>query len=412
MLVHWIWLSTRKDLSDREKLRLLEHFRDAEEIYYAPEAALKQADWLTDKGRESLLDKDLRPGEKILRQCADKKIGVLTFQDAIYPAKLKHIADPPLVLYYKGTLPDFDNAPVIGVVGTRKASLYGLTIAKRMGYQIAKCGAMIVSGMAKGIDRNAMEGALTAGGFTVGVLGCGVDVIYPPTNKALFHDVEEYGCLLSEFVPGTEPLGWHFLKRNRIISGISNGVLVVEAPERSGALNTARHAGEQGRDVFAVPGNIDAPTFVGCNNLLDEGAYMARSGWDVVRQYEHVYPGSVVRYTGKTELTATVDETEKQEIPEAKVAQKPKLPRKEPLKQKKDIDNEESSAYSDGKKDIPSLTPEEQKLYDLLRAGEMLVDDLIAASGMNAARVLAMLTMLQVKGIVSALPGRRIRLKK
>ena len=411
MLVHWIWLAERKGLNDRDKLRLLEHFRDAEEIYYTPAEQLKRLEWLEPKELDALTDKDLRSSEKILRQCADKKISILTFQDAAYPPKLKHIADPPPVLYYKGILPDFESAPVIGIVGTRRSSAYGLTIAKRMGYQIARCGAMIVSGMAKGIDGNAMQGALTAGGFVIGVLGGGVDVIYPKSNTALYHDLEECGCVISEHPPGTEPAGWHFPKRNRIISGISNGVLVVEAPERSGALSTARQAGEQGRDVFAVPGNIDVETFVGCNNLLDDGAYMARSGWDVVRQYEHMYPAAVVKYTGPASMNAYPDETENQEISEAKVAQKPKMPRKEPPKEKKVIDKEESSAYSDGNKDLPKLNPEEQKLYDLLRA-EMLVDDLIAQSGMATARVLAVLTMLQVRGVVQTLPGRRIRRKK
>lgn len=411
MLVHWIWLAECKGLGDRGKLRLLEHFRDAEELYYAPESQLSQLEWLEQKEIAALLDKDLSAAEKILRQCADKKINVLTFQDAAYPAKLKHIADPPLVLYYKGTLPDFESAPVIGIVGTRRSSAYGLTTAKRMGYQIARCGAMIVSGMAKGIDGNAMQGALTAGGFMIGVLGGGVDVIYPKSNTALYHDLADRGCVISEHPPGTEPLGWHFPKRNRIISGLSNGVLVVEAPEKSGALSTARQAGEQGRDVFAVPGNIDVETFVGCNNLLDDGAYMARNGWDVVRQYAHMYPAAVVKYTGQAAMTAYPDETENQNIPGEKVAQKPKLPRKESPKEKKVIDKEESSAYSDGKKDPPKLNPEEQKLYDLLTE-EMLVDDLIASSGMATARVLAMLTMLQVRGIVETRPGRRIRLKK
>jgi DNA processing protein len=235
--------------------------------------------------------------------------------------------------------------------------------------------------------------------------------VYPANNRSLLLDTQRYGCLLSEFPPGTPPYKWNFPKRNRIISGLSCGVAVVEAPKRSGALITANLAAEQGRDVFAVPGNIDVETFVGCNNLLDDGAYMARSGWDVVRQYAHMYPGAVTKYTGQAVMTAYPDETEKQDIPEAKVAQKPTLPRKEPLKEKKVIDKEDSSAYSDGKKDLPKLNPEEQKLYDLLEE-EMLVDDLIAASGMATARVLAMLTMLQVRGVVQTLPGRRIRRKK
>ena len=293
MLIHWIWLAHRPGLNDRAKAALLQHFRDPEDIFFADKNAFDHIEGLSAEAVESLWDKNLIPAEEILEACSREKLHILTYRDAAYPARLKNIADPPIVLYYKGQLPDWDASPVIGVVGTRKASAYGMTTAKRMGYQIAKCGGIVVSGMAYGIDGMAMAGALTAGQPVVGVLGCGADIVYPVSNRGLFRDVEQYGCILSEFVPGTPPAKWTFPKRNRIISGLSCGVLVVEAPEKSGALITARQAVEQGRDVFVVPGNIDNPCCVGSNRLLRDGAIMAESGWDVVSEYEALYTDKI-----------------------------------------------------------------------------------------------------------------------
>ena len=223
MLVHWIWFAHRPGLNDRDKMALLQHFRDPEDIYFADDGAFG-AIGLSEEAKTALREKNLTSAEEILEACDREKLHILTCQDAGYPARLKNIADPPVVLYYKGRLPDFDGSPVIGVVGTRKASAYGLTTAKRMGYQIARCGGIVVSGMAYGIDGMAMSGALTAGAPAVGVLGCGADIVYPVSNRALFRDTEEYGCILSEFAPGTPPAKWTFPKRNRIISGLSCGV--------------------------------------------------------------------------------------------------------------------------------------------------------------------------------------------
>ena len=412
MLIHWIWLSTRPGMNDRERLAALEHFRDPEDIFFADSGAYDQIPGLSAEGAKALEDKDLLPAEKVLADCARGKVHILTIRDGAYPSRLKNIADPPLVLYYKGTLPDFDGLPVIGVVGTRKASVYGLTAAKRLGYQISRCGGMVVSGAASGIDSAAMQGALTAGSPVVAVLGCGVDVVYPQSNRGLFADTEHHGCLLSEFVPGTPPYKWNFPKRNRIISGISDGVLVVEAPERSGALITARQALEQGRDVFAVPGNIDVPSCVGTNELLRDGAIMAMSGWDVVGEYRHLYPGRVCRDTGPVRLTASADEVKNQERKLPKVAQTPDIPRTQQpvvdMGKKKDIDNLNTSSYSDGCKEKANLDPRELAIMDQLAAGERLVDDIIAATGLPSGQVLAALTMLEVKGLVRTLPGRRV----
>ena len=412
MLVHWIWFATRQNVSDRMKVELLRHFQDPEEIYYAREGEFRHMEGLTEEGMASLGDKSLQKAESILHRCSREKLGILTFQDAAYPARLKNIADPPLVLYYKGRLPDFDGTPLIGVVGTRHASAYGLTAAKRLGYQIAKCGGIVVSGMAAGIDSMAMSGALTAGREVVGVLGCGGDIVYPHSNRPLYGDVENYGCILTEFPPGTPPAAWNFPKRNRIISGLSCGVLVVEAPEKSGALITAHQALEQGRDVFVVPGNIDVDSFVGSNRLLREGAIAVSTGWDILSEYAAIYPDKITQDAGKVHLTVYPDEVQTT----AKVAQKPALPKKnkakKPADDKKVIDNPAVPTYSDVNKDLSRLSDQERALMEALSSGERLVDDVIAELELPAAKVLSMLTILEIKGFVRRLPGKRIALKQ
>ena len=403
MLVHWIWLSTRPHISDRLKVELVRRFQDPETIYFADADSFSQVEGLSAEGLAALADKKLTEAEKILRDCQRENLGILTYQDAAYPARLKNISDPPLVFYYKGRLPDFDGSPLIGVVGTRKASVYGMTAAKKLGYQIARCGGIVVSGMAYGIDGMATRGALTAGTPAVGILGCGADVVYPPSNRGLFEDMEQYGCLLSEFVPGTPPIGRNFPKRNRIISGLSCGVLVVEAPEKSGALITAQLALDQGRDVFVVPGNIDVDTFVGSNRLLRDGAIAVSSGWDVMSEYAAQYPDKITEFTGKPEKI------------QPKVAQKaPLFGNNQASKYKEDkkvIDNGGASPYSGLKDKRPQLLPDEQKILSALTKEARSIDDVIAETGIPTARMLATLTLLQVKGMVKQHPGKRISLK-
>jgi len=419
MLIHWIWLAHRPGVNDRMKVSLLQHFRDPEDIYFADGESYRHVEGMTAGAAESLKDKDLSAAEKSLEACRREGLHILTFRDAVYPSKLKNIPDPPILLYYKGQLPDLDALPVIGVVGTRKASAYGMQTAKRMGYQIGKCGGIVVSGMAYGIDGMAMSGALTAGQTTVGVLGCGADIVYPLSNRALFRDVEQFGCILSEFPPGTQPARWTFPKRNRIISGLSNGVLVVEAPEGSGALITANHALEQGRDVFVVPGNIDQPGFVGSHRLLRDGATLISSGWDILSEYAALYPDKIHRDEVPSHQTAYPDEVAKvwseSEKPLPKVAQKRELPGKsQSLKkklEKKGIDNTPSEAYSDVNTTLPKLSGDEQLIVDALSAGECRVDDVIAETGLPAGKMLSLLTMLELRGVVKRLPGKRIARK-
>ncbi len=414
MLIHWIWFATRTGMGDKTKAVLLSHFEDPEAIYFAPEPEFERFEDLSGSAVESMMEKDLTECEAILDRCREKGIHILTYQDAAYPARLKNIPDPPMVLYYKGNLPAFDELPVIGVVGTRKASVYGLTTAKRLGYQIAACGGAVVSGVASGIDGVAMKGALTAGGTVVGVLGCGADVVYPASNRWLYADTEKYGCLLTEFPPGTPPVGRNFPRRNRIISGLSCGVLVVEAPEKSGALITARLSADQGRDVFVVPANIDVETAKGSNAILREGAIPVSSGWDILSEYRYQFPGKVRERRTAVTLTANPEELSREREEPLKVAQEPRKPEekkeKKSLLRKKVIDNTEKSAYSDFKKTQTALTADEELIVQALRDGQMLVDDLIAGSGKAPGVILAGLTLLEVKGVVRRLPGRFIEL--
>ena len=419
MLIHWIWLAHCPNLHDGSKMLLLQHFRDAEEIYFADDQTLRHIPGLGSDALAALENKSLQEAQHILDICSRKKLNILTYQDAAYPAKLKNIYDPPMVLYYKGRLPDLDNNPVIGVVGTRKATIYGLTSAKRLGYQIARCGGIVVSGMASGIDAEAMTGALTAASFTLGVLGCGVDVIYPASNRGLFEDVERYGCIISEFAPGTKPERWNFPRRNRIISGLSNAVLVVEAPEISGALITANQALEQGRDVFVVPGRIDDLGFAGSHRLLRDGGLLVTNGWDILSEYQALYPDKI--HQDQTPSRQTAQEQQEEETvsePENPAGERreeqeisEKKPQADEKNQKKAIDNGAFGTYSELNNLISRLSPEEQAVVAALKNGEQQVDDVIVQTQLTTGKLLSVLTMLEIKGIIRRLPGKRIALR-
>ncbi len=399
MLVHWIWYAMLPQVTLRQKLAILEHFSDPEEIFHTehfPELPPKVA--------EALENKELTHASRVVRECGEKHISILTIRDAAYPNKLRNIADPPLVLYYRGVLPDLEGQPVVAVVGTRKASAYGMNNAGKMSAQIAACGGIVVSGGADGIDTMALQGALEAGQQAVAVLGCGVDVVYPKRNRQLFQKIQENGCLLSEYLPGTEPKPWQFPERNRILSGLADGVLVVEAPEKSGALITARNAYDQGRDVFAVPGNIDVATFVGSNALLQDCASAVVSGWDVIKRYQSQYPDAVK----KQELLLQAD----REHTTLMVAQDRQIPVAESNTDKKGIDNSRSNAYIDLEKVLSSMDEEEQKVYSCLDSGPQPVDAVIAGLGMPAGKVLSALTRLALKGVVVNHPGRLVSAKK
>lgn len=391
MTEHWIWLSRLQSVGPFKTAALLRTFSSAEEVYFADSREYYSVPGIKAAEIESLCRKDLSDAERILEACANKNIRILTLADEKYPSFLKSIDSPPAVLYYYGQVPDLENIPVIGIVGTRKASAYGMSAAKRLGYQIEKGGAAVVSGMAKGIDAAAMEGALNAGNLVIGVLGCGVDVIYPKCNKSLYDEIRFRGWLVSEYPPGTEPDRQHFPVRNRIISGLSDGVLVVEAAERSGSLITARHALEQGRDVFAVPGVIDSAVSAGSNRLLKDGAGLVDCGWDVLGEYDFRYPGVLQRVSDNPPPVS-----------------RPSQADSSAAEQSQADDSEKKNTRS--VEELTALANDTERIIlQAIGSKKLFTDDIVDLTRLPASKVLSALTVMEIKGLVCRLTGNRFR---
>lgn len=391
---YWVWLSELKGLSTRVKLQLLEHFGTPENIYYADAEEYLHVEGMTQKLAAQLSDKNTASADRILGDCERLGLRILTMQDADYPVRLRNIYEPPCLLYVKGRLPEIDEEAAVAMVGTRDATPYGIETAETMAYSLAKQGALIVSGAAYGIDSASHRGALRAGARTVAVLGCGLDVVYPAGNEQLYRDIAASGALVTEYPPGTPAVGMHFPVRNRIISGLCLATVVVEAPERSGALITARTALEQGRDVFAIPGPINAPKSRGCNRLIADGAAaLAADSRDILWEYEASYPHKV--HCGQVELPRTLGYQARQEETIAKEAEREeraKLP---------------SLDIREGK---TSLTDDQVRILRRLKDGEMQVDDLIEAVELPTRRVLSALTVLEIEGCVAQSGGKRFSL--
>ena len=381
MLKYWVWLSELAGLGNQTRLALLEHFNTPEDVYYADEGEILLTEGMTRREADALKAKDLTEAEKILTDCERLELQVLTLRDAAYPVRLRSIYDPPCLLYLRGRLPEVDELPAVAVVGTRKASPYGIRCAEDLAFGLANAGALVVTGLARGIDSMAAQGALRAGGTVIGVLGGGVDVIYPKENGWLYDDVAAAGCLISEYPPGTEPLPAHFPIRNRIMSGLSVAALVVEAPVRSGALITAGMALDQGRDVFAVPGPIYAENSKGCNRLIRDGAGVAAEPWDILRDYEAQFPGKL---RGTTRSAPEPLETQPGQMVETAEPAMPSLSLKG-----------------------AGLTDDQILLLRTLTDQPMLTDDLIELTELPTRRVLSALTMLEIDQYVTQCSGKR-----
>lgn len=268
---YWVGFNLVKGIGAARLRALLGHFGDAETAWNAPLEALRQAGLgpkLVETFRQVRADVSL---ERVWERLQDLDLQVLTWEDEAYPRRLKEIDQPPPVLYLRGTLTAEDEWAV-AIVGTRGVTAYGRQVTAELASSLARRGATVVSGLARGVDAEAHKACLAAGGRTLAVLGSGLDQIYPPEHRQLAERVVSSGALLSDYAPGTAPDGVNFPPRNRIISGLSLAVVVVEAGDHSGALITAEFAAEQGREVFAVPGNINAPKSVGCNRLIQQGA--------------------------------------------------------------------------------------------------------------------------------------------
>ena len=382
-LKYWLWLTELPGLKNQTRLALLRHFPTPEDVYYADPEEVLLTEGITREQAKLLEDKDCSGADRILADCQRLDLDILTIQDAGYPNRLRNIYDPPCLLYVRGRLPAFDDEASIAVVGTRDCTPYGISSAEKLGYGLAAGGAVVVSGLARGVDSAALRGALRAGGTVTAVLGNGLDVVYPPENQYLYEDVAAAGALISEYPPGTPPEAKHFPVRNRIMSGLCLGTLVVEAPARSGALITAGTALEQGRDVFAVPGPIDAPASVGCNRLIRDGAGLVSDAWDILGEYEPRFPDKL-RREGARETPAVLGYQARQ-----KTEPKPVPP-------------SVSLSHNDY-----SLTDDQICLLRALTEEPMLVDDLIELTDIPTRRVLSALTVLEIEHLVTQHSGKR-----
>ena len=394
---YWLWLSNLKGIPNQIKLSLLYHFGSPERIFLAESGEYLLVDGVTHAAAQLLENKSLREADRILGECERMGLRVLTIRDAEYPDRLRSIYDPPIVLYVKGRLPLFDDEVAIAMVGPRKASDYALRVSEQLSYQLASHGAVVVSGLAAGGDAAAHKGTLRAGGFTAAVIGGGHDIVYPYENRFLYEDIAVRGVILSEYPPGTHHDGKHFPVRNRIISGLSLGVVVTAASDHSGTLITAGRALDQGRDVFAVPGQIDDPTCVGSNRLLRDGAMVVTEVWDILMHYQSLYPHKLhgrgaheaVRFGGQNEETTEPAPQKKKDEPiEVAETTLPKL----------ELDGDHG------------LNNDQIVILRALEGKIMQVDDIIETTQIPTRQVLSALTVLEIEGFVTQHSGKRFEL--
>ncbi len=354
---YWLALNLTPGIGSTLMRRLLDRFNTPEAVFHAPMKELSKIEGLGEKVAQEIrkgpLEKVVERELSLLREVGGR---VITLKDEEYPKRLKDIYDPPALLYVRGALKKEDEF-AISIVGSRKTTPYGRWFTEKVSQELARHGLTIVSGMARGIDSLAHWGAISGGGRTIAVLGCGVDVIYPSENRNLFAKMIDRGAILSEFPMGSPPEGGHFPRRNRIISGLSLGVVVVQASEKSGSLITAGYALEQGREVFAVPGNVGTESSRGTHRLIKEGAKLVESSEDIL---EEILP----QWRGGRETTPKVE-----------------IPR-------------------------PDLTEEEKVLYELLSETPLHIDVMIRESRMDPGKVSSLLLNLELKGMISQWPGK------
>lgn len=435
-MLFWIWLSDALGAACRDFKRLISLYDNAYEIFYADSEELERIDGISSATCARLSKKNLERATAILDACERLEIGVLPYADPAYPNALRELSAPPVLLYCRGTLPNFQKRLSIGMVGTRRMSAYGMQTAYKIAYELAAVGTVIVSGMAAGIDGVCAAAALAAKGTTVAVLGCGLDVVYPRHHKRLMNAIVQNGVLLSEYPPGTLPNRYHFPTRNRLISGLSQGTVVVEAGLGSGSLITAKDAIVQGRDVFAFPANVNSRGAEGTNGLLRDGANLVLGANDILAFYQYLYAETL-----RTELLAQAQERSKAdlryleslgviELTEKKtdesasalraVAATPKEPVsksetrgaavpakqkavREPNPERKVEQKARSHVTPDGM--LSSLTPIQLAVLQAIPDDRAVTVDHLAALGYPNKDLIATLTMLEILGLIQKLPG-------
>jgi len=360
----WLALTMTPGIAARLSARLLREFGTPEAVFRASLTALEGCNLPAPVAQAIFKKQTFWRAEKEV--AAVRRIGcrVVQWNEPEYPQTLLQIYDPPVVLYVRGDA-GILNAPSLSIVGTRRPTVYGTQMAERMGRDLAKRGLAIVSGLARGIDAIAHEGATSVGGRAIGVLGTGIDVCYPKENKKLYEKVLERGAIISELPTGSHPAPENFPVRNRIIAGMPLGVVIVEGKEHSGSLITARLAMEFGREVFGVPGNVTQEVSFAPNQLIKQGAKLVTCAEDVIEELPTPVRAALVQ--------AEALETEQRNLLAAE-----------------------------------GLSPTEKKIYELLSAEESRhIDDLVESSGLNSSDVLATLFNLEMKGIIRQLPGKQ-----
>ncbi len=348
----WIWLDSVCRISRAKQNRLLWHFGDIESIYRADKEEYLSVCDFSKEDLELLDNKFLNRAKDELKRLRDIGGQVISCDDERYPKLLKQIHNPPNILYVRGQLFDLNSYLMIAMVGTRKASGYGLTTAKSIARELSLSGAVVVSGLADGIDAMSHEGALLGKSPTVAVIGCGVDKCYPKSNTGLMNRIKDKGLIISEYPLGSSAQKFHFPERNRIISGISRGTVVVEADIKSGSLITAKFALEQDRDVFAVPGNINSINSKGSNYLLKDGANLVTNASDIL----NFYGCEPIEYTPKEEIIST------------------------------------------------GITGE-SKILNVLNTGSLHKDTICEKTGLAAPEVNSLLLLMELRGMVIHMPG-------
>ena len=431
-LLFWIWLSEALGAGTKSFLKLIELYESPYELFHAEEAEIERIEGLSDRVRASLCDKSLQRATQILEACERLNVGIVTWADGHYPTALREIEDPPVLLYWRGTFPQFGQRLCVGMVGTRRMSAYGLRAAYKMSYELATLGVVVVSGMAAGIDGVSSAAAIAAKGTTVAVLGCGLDVIYPRHHKGLYTEILKQGLLLSEYPPGTRPNGYHFPTRNRIISGLSQATLVVEAGLGSGSLITAKDAILQGRDVYALPANVDSHGAEGTNGLLRDGAHLALNARELVEPYAYLYANTLhyerllkvkeqseadlefLARMGVIELTRAAKEVpastpKPPAVPEKKAKAEPKGRARRARAAEKEQTasappaHEPKAATPD--EVISSLSAVQLAILQHMPDDRAIATDALCGLDFPQGEIMAALTFLEIMGLIQKLPG-------
>lgn len=401
-LNYWVWLSQCFLPGSDKPNQVLLDFDSPEEFYKKSRNELDDIEYLTDVERSKIKRTSLERADFILGECKRLGIQVITLENALYPKHLKSVFSAPPVLFAMGNLAGLDDVPLITIIGTRDASEYGKRVTGNISFELARAGAVVVSGCALGIDAMAHIGALKAGGRTIAVLGCGLDVNYPTAHRELKEQIlKKNGALLSELPPGTEPTPTIFPVRNRIMAGMSLGTLVTEAPEHSGSLITAQHALEQGKDIFCVPpADIYSEKYSGVIRYLRDGATPVFCAKDIVLEYLSAYPHTidVSKLLDSYAGSSSVQKPQKAE------------PKSEPAKPVEPVENTSAEQDEDisKKPETPKTLDEKEKaVYNCLEFKPKVVDEIAVLSELEMKDVLAVLTALEVKGYVFSVSGSR-----